>query len=168
MLPEISRKELKKAGLLDRVNRRLGGVRRAKEIFANNHKIVSITPCPILVPTYNMTVSPSHNYALSAGIIVKNSQARRPEDGPEKEYLLRSKDISEAFEKIRIADFIATLNQTPREKEFGIVRFHADIYRSNDTDKTIRLVTDFAKSMLYSPKYGIVETTPEWAKRGKR
>lgn len=96
------------------------------------------------------------------------SQARRPEDGPEKEYLLRAKDISESYEKVRIADFIATLNQTPREKEFGIVRFHADIYRSNDTDKTIRLVTDFAKSMLYSPKYGIVETTPEWAKRSKK
>jgi len=95
------------------------------------------------------------------------SQARRPEEGPEKEYLLRAKDISESYEKVRIADFIATLNQTPREKEFGIVRLHADIYRSNDTDKTIRLITDFAKSMLYSPKYGILETTPEWARKKK-
>ena len=95
------------------------------------------------------------------------SQARRPEEGPEKEYLLRAKDISESYEKVRIADFIATLNQTPLEKEYGIVRLHADVYRSNDTDKTIRLVTDFGKSMLYSPKYGIIETTPEWKRKGK-
>lgn len=96
------------------------------------------------------------------------SQARRPEEGPEKEYLLRAKDISESYEKVRIADFIATLNQTPKEKEYGIVRLHADIYRSNDTDKTIKLVTDFGKSMLYSPKYGIIESTPEWSKKGKK
>ncbi len=93
------------------------------------------------------------------------SQARRPEDGPEKEFLLRAKDISESYEKVRIADFIATLNQTPAEKEMGVVRFHMDIYRSNDTDRTLKLITDFGKATLYSPIYGMIETVPEWKKK---
>ena len=93
------------------------------------------------------------------------SQAVRPADGPEKEYLLRAKDISESYEKVRIADLICTLNQTPAEKEMGILRFHFDIYRSNDTDRTYRLVTDFSKATLFSKRYGLIESVPEWKRK---
>lgn len=86
------------------------------------------------------------------------SQAKRPEDKPELEYLLRSKDISESFEKVRIADFVATLNQTPKEKDFGIMRLHLDIYRSNDMDRTIKLITNYEKMIFYSKKYGHATT----------
>lgn len=82
------------------------------------------------------------------------SQATRPKDQPDKEYLLRSKDISESYEKVRIADLVITLNQTPREKENGLLRFHLDIYRSNEADKTITLLVDFERMIFHNRKYG--------------
>jgi len=82
------------------------------------------------------------------------SQATRPKEGPEKDYLLRAKDISESYEKVRIADLVATLNQTPKEKENGLLRFHIDIYRSNESDRTITLLVDFERMIFSSRLYG--------------
>jgi len=93
------------------------------------------------------------------------SQAVRPKDAPEKEYLLRSKDISESYEKVRIVDFVATINQTPKEKKLGIIRFHADLYRNNDCDKTIRLVTDFGRMMFYSRRLDFDLHRLPWRKK---
>jgi hypothetical protein len=107
--------------------------------------------------------------AMIYGIAVWTaSQAIRPKDDPEKEYLLRAKDISEAFEKVRVADFLATLNQTPKEKEMGILRLHVDIYRDNDADKTIRLITDFRRMIFSSKKFECIMKSPPWKKRKKK
>jgi replicative DNA helicase len=98
------------------------------------------------------------------------SQAVRPSDQPENEYLLRAKDISESYEKVRIADLVITLNQTPREKENGILRFHLDIYRSNDFDTTLRLITNFEKMIFYSKSLGHYTSFDhaDWMDRKKR
>ena len=99
------------------------------------------------------------------------SQAQRPSKTAEEVYLLRAKDISESFEKVRIADIVATLNQTPEERLNGILRFHVDIYRSSDADETIRLLTDFSRMIFYSSKYGFAsraDTEFEWMKKRKR
>ena len=93
------------------------------------------------------------------------SQAVRPKDAPEKEYLLRSKDVSESYEKIRIVDFIATINQTPKEKRLGIIRFHADLYRNNDCDKTIRLVVDFSRMIFFSGRLNLDLHKLPWRKK---
>lgn len=82
------------------------------------------------------------------------SQAQRPSKMAEESYLLRAKDISESYEKVRIADLVATLNQTPDERLNGILRFHIDIYRSSDADETIKLITDYSRMIFYSTKYG--------------
>jgi len=82
------------------------------------------------------------------------SQSNRPKDDPEKYHTLRARDISEAFEKVRIADFIATLNQTPNENKIGVLRFHMDMYRSNESGKTVRLLTDYSRMIFYSKLYG--------------
>jgi len=95
------------------------------------------------------------------------SQAVRPSDAPEKEYLLRAKDISESYEKVRIADFVATLNSTVREMNLGILRFHADIYRNSDCNKTIRLITNFSKMIFSSKRYPSADM-PEWKKKFKK
>lgn len=87
------------------------------------------------------------------------SQARRPSDDRSNDYILRAKDISESFEKVRIADLVCTLNQTSKEKENGILRFHLDIYRSNESDETIHLITDYERMIFSSKLYG--EATPE-------
>ena len=89
------------------------------------------------------------NYAIWTA-----SQAQRPSKEPDDVYLLRAKDISEAYEKVRIADLVATINQTPRERDNGLIRFHLDIYRSNDADETMTLITNYEKMIFYSAVYG--------------
>jgi len=97
------------------------------------------------------------------------SQAKRPENEPEKEYLLRAKDIAENFEKVRIADLICTLNQTPKERGEGVLRLHVDVYRSNDHDRTIRMICDFSRMIFHSKRYGCISGIPGWmVKKGKR
>jgi replicative DNA helicase len=93
------------------------------------------------------------------------SQARRPADN-DKEYILRSRDIAECFEKVRIADLVCTLNQTQRERRHGIMRFCVDIYRSADTDKIIRLVQDYERMIFYSKRLGHIskDEAPSWKK----
>jgi len=95
------------------------------------------------------------------------SQSTRPKDDPEKETLLRARSVAESYDKVRIVDFIMTLNQTPREKRTGIMRAHADLYRSNECDLTLRLVTDFSRMIFYTRRYGykLHHELPEWLKR---
>jgi len=102
------------------------------------------------------------HYALWAA-----TQAQRPKEDPHKEYLLRAKDVAENYEKVRIADFVASLNQTPNEKRIGILRLHVDIYRSNESDIVCRLVTDFRRMIFHSKTYGTVSRSmiPDWARR---
>jgi hypothetical protein len=88
------------------------------------------------------------------------TQAQRPKDSPDKEKVLRQDAVSESYEKARVVDFLGSLNQTPHEKKFGILRFHFDIYRNAACDKTIRLLTDFDRMIFYSPKYGYLEGEP--------
>jgi len=130
-----------------RIYQQKSGSSDRREPFVN-----SIRECKVNVPVFNLTVEPSHNYALSAGVFVKNSQSQRPKDGPNKETVLRSMSISEAYEKVRIADFVGTLNQTPFEKDAGILRFLADIYRNNTSDVMIRLFCDFERMVFSSKK----------------
>lgn len=98
------------------------------------------------------------------------SQAQRPKDMPSKEGILRGADISETFEKVRIADFLCSLNQTPREKEMGIMRLHADIYRNSPADKTVRLITDFERMIFHKASLGFIEPydMPEWMRTRSR
>lgn len=98
------------------------------------------------------------------------SQAQRPKDDPEKATILRAKDIAECYEKVRIADLIATLNQTPREKTQGIIRFHIDTYRSNECDMTYRLLCDYSRITFHSKRWGHVAKgcVPDWLDRKKR
>ena len=106
------------------------------------------------------------NYAIWTA-----SQAQRPSKEPDDVYLLRAKDISESYEKVRIADLVATLNQTPREKDNGLLRLHLDIYRSNDADTTITLITNFEKMCFYSPLYGeqnFAQDVFDWMLKKKR
>jgi replicative DNA helicase len=97
------------------------------------------------------------------------SQSQRPTTDPEKFMTLHANSISESYEKIRIVDFVATLNQTLREKDQGILRMHADIYRDNDCDVTVRLITDFSRMVFYSKRYGCAmpKELPKWALGGR-
>jgi replicative DNA helicase len=97
------------------------------------------------------------------------SQAVRPKESMDKPGLLRAKDISESYEKVRIADLIMTLNQTPKEKTEGLLRLHLDIYRSNEFDRTIRMIQDYSKMIFYSKRYQHMENDeiPSWLRKKK-
>jgi len=90
------------------------------------------------------------------------AQAQRPKDDAEKITLLRAKDIAECYEKVRIADLVATLNQTPREKQIGILRLYVDIFRSNEAGKTIVLPVDFRRMIFHKSIYPEVKALPDW------
>jgi hypothetical protein len=99
------------------------------------------------------------------------SQARRPDKQEGETYLLRAKDISESYEKVRIADIVCTINQSSAERVNGLVRLHLDIYRSADTDFTIRLITNYEKMIFHSKRLGIIEFDKDihsWMEKGKR
>jgi len=85
------------------------------------------------------------------------SQAQRPrKEEARKIRTITGASVSESYEKIRIIDFLGTLNQTPEEKQLGVLRLHADIYRSNRSDKTINLITDFDRMIFHNPVWGTV------------
>lgn len=98
------------------------------------------------------------------------SQAAKPKEDPEKESVLRARDIAESYEKVRITDFLMTLNQTPREKKLGLLRIHIDTYRDNETDITIKVICDFSRMIFFSRRYGYLtgRDTPSWARRAGR
>lgn len=79
------------------------------------------------------------------------SQARRPRDIDEnKPTLLQSKDVAESYDKVRVADFIGSLNQTPLEQQHNVMRLYAELYRDNAADKWI-LVQSQLERMYIGP-----------------
>jgi len=73
------------------------------------------------------------------------AQARRPknDDWQSKEENITSKDVADAYGKIRICDFIGSLNQTVAERQRKEMRMYAELYRDNAAEKSIRVRTDF-------------------------
>lgn len=97
-------------------------------------------------------------------------QSTRPKDDPHKEKTIRGDSVSESFEKVRIADFLCSLNQTPHEQRLGILRLHCDIYRNSACDRTIYLLTDFERMIFHSSRFGAIEMgdVPEWLRKRSR
>lgn len=80
------------------------------------------------------------------------SQAQRPkdEDWDHKQHILTSKSIADAYGKVRVADFIGSINQTVTEREQGIMRLYAELYRDNAAQQLITVGSDFQKMRLGS------------------
>lgn len=95
------------------------------------------------------------------------SQAQRPSDGAEDEpHLLKSRNIADAYAKVRIADFIGSLNQTRKEKAEKVIRLYAELYRDNEADRTFVARCDFSimriweEAGLSSPSVPSTPSTP--------
>lgn len=72
------------------------------------------------------------------------SQPQRPKDDIDnKTELLMSRNIADAYAKIRVADFIGSLNQTREERQAKTMRAFAEMYRDNEAGKVIQLYADF-------------------------
>ena len=77
------------------------------------------------------------------------SQTSNVKIEPEKTTLLRAKSISESYEKVRVTDLLITLNQTPREKDMGIMRILIDLHRHGKSDKSLQLAITLCYSYCW-------------------
>lgn len=73
------------------------------------------------------------------------SQAQRPKAGQldNPKDLVRSSHIADAYEKVRCADFIGTINRSTEEQAQCKMRLYAELYRSAAANKLIEVSTDF-------------------------
>jgi hypothetical protein len=85
-----------------------------------NHKVVSVEPCGF-ADVYNMEVDELHNYALDAGIVVKNSQSNKEGSVAD---VIDLGNASEAYGKTFIADFVCTISRKSFEKATGAARLY--------------------------------------------
>lgn len=79
------------------------------------------------------------------------SQAQRPKDdidvSPE---ILQARRVADCYDKIRVADFIGSINQTQEEREARQARLYAELYRDNAAGQVILVYADFAKMTIAS------------------
>jgi hypothetical protein len=79
------------------------------------------------------------------------SQPQRPKDNSDvSEDLLYSRKIADCYDKIRVADFIGSLNATDAEMANHVMRLFAELYRDNAANKVIRIYQDFSRMTLAS------------------
>lgn len=77
------------------------------------------------------------------------SQARRPEkDVINKPHLIASSEIADAYEKVRVCDFIASINQTPDERKAKVARLYYELARDNAMDQTQLVHADFDRMTI--------------------
>jgi hypothetical protein len=63
------------------------------------------------------------------------SQAQRPEEGSDTHaHWIYSRMIADCYEKVRVADFIGSLNATRQEKDQHCMRIMCELYRDNAAD----------------------------------
>jgi len=81
------------------------------------------------------------------------SQSQRPKkEAWKKKETKTMADIADSIEKVRVIDFLGSLNQTQEEEKAGIIRLYADVYRDGKCSKSIPIKTDFSKMIFYSMK----------------
>lgn len=75
------------------------------------------------------------------------SQVQRPksDDFKDSQEVLTSAKVADAYAKIRIADFIGSINQTEQERSQLVMRLYAEMYRDGPANKTITINADFSK-----------------------
>lgn len=79
------------------------------------------------------------------------SQAQRPKEGAEDSaHLLKSRDIADAYAKVRVADFIGSLNQTRDERKQGAIRLYAELYRDNAAEQILVAHADFSQMRIWA------------------
>lgn len=79
------------------------------------------------------------------------SQAQRPKEGAENDaHWLYARQIADCYEKVRVADFIGSLNLTNEERKAKVMRLNAELYRDNEANKKWVVRCDFATMNIKS------------------
>lgn len=90
------------------------------------------------------------------------SQVQRPRDDNAKlqQEVLTSKSIADCYAKVRIADFVGSLNQTDEEKKQKVMRLHAELYRDGAAGDTFTINADFSKMTFGAGAQGMPAAAP--------
>jgi len=79
------------------------------------------------------------------------SQAQRPDKGAEDcAHYIRARQIADCYEKVRVADFIGSLNITNSERAAKVMGLLAELYRDNEADKKWVVRCDFSTMTIRS------------------
>lgn len=78
------------------------------------------------------------------------TQAKRPDGNKaEGEHLLHSWDVADCYEKPRAVDFFGSINQTISEKDAGVMRAYAEMFRENKAGQYITLGCDLDRMQVW-------------------
>jgi replicative DNA helicase len=75
------------------------------------------------------------------------SQVQRPrdaEDAQNAQGILYSSQIADCYAKVRIADFVGSINQTAQERAQKVMRLYAELYRDGPANLLMHVNADFA------------------------
>jgi len=77
------------------------------------------------------------------------SQAQRPKEGDDdKPFLLKARQIADCYDKVRVADFLGSLNQTNAERDAKVMRLFAELYRDNEANQMTVVRADFSRALI--------------------
>jgi hypothetical protein len=79
------------------------------------------------------------------------TQAQRPTRDIEADVnVLTSRNVADCYAKIRVADYIGSINQTAEERQKCQMRLHAEMCRDSEAGKTFLVHADFARMTIQS------------------
>ena len=133
-----------------------GKLKKKQQVL--NHKVVSVEELSILEPVYDLEVNKHHNFVLSAGVVVHNSQQNRAgmvSDLPDTEHM------GDSIKKAFVADIIITIAATKDERNNNQVRLHISKNRNGPMKVVIPVATAFDKMKFYDPSGGVLEGEEE-------
>lgn len=83
------------------------------------------------------------------------SQAQRPTDDIDsKSDVLQTRNIADCYDKVRVGDFLGTVNFTREEKLNFMARLFLEIYRDNAAGKVVPVKLDFSKMTITTLRAG--------------
>jgi replicative DNA helicase len=66
-------------------------------------------------------------------------------------FIYTRSNIADCYSKVRIADFLATLNVTDAEKKANMMRVYLDAVRDSACGQVFKIHTDFNRMLFYNP-----------------
>lgn len=77
------------------------------------------------------------------------SQAQRPKtDTDNTPHVIYARNIADCYDKVRVADYIGSINQTKEEKAVNQMRLFAELYRDNEAGKIVLVKSDFSRMII--------------------
>lgn len=77
------------------------------------------------------------------------SQAQRPKHDIDSDpHILYSRKIADCYDKVRVGDFVGSINQTKEERAANQMRLFGELYRDNDAGRLIPVKSDFSRMLI--------------------